>query len=112
MLLIGRETARTRGISTETCRTGLDHAVLLFEQPQHMSHTTESSFLVFSDVYYIYVTEETKCMYFEGLYLVCVCRCLVELYCSPEVKQRNVIACSKGKGKVYRITGHESSGME
>jgi hypothetical protein len=31
VLLFGRETERTRGISTEACRTGLDPAVLVFE---------------------------------------------------------------------------------
>ena len=71
-MLIGRETERTRGISTEACRTGLDRAVLVCEQPQQMSHTTESPFDVFSDIYiyivyiyiyiyiYIYVTEESN----------------------------------------------------
>jgi hypothetical protein len=55
--VFGRETERTRGISSEACRNGLDPALLIFERPQHMSHTTESSFRVFFIIIIISVKE-------------------------------------------------------
>jgi hypothetical protein len=47
-----------------------------------MSHTTESWFNGFSNVW--------RCMYFEGRYEVCVCRCLAEVLCI-QIKQQRVI---------------------